>query len=68
MNVFFKFIPNKVVPPWMTSNLKDKLNWKNGIYKDDLKNGKTNYYLQLQHAISEVLVAILRGRINSTVD
>ena len=21
--------------PWMTSNLRDKLNWKNGIYKDD---------------------------------
>ena len=46
----------------MTSNLQDKLNWKNGIYNDDLKNCKTNYhYLQLQHAISEVLVSISRG-------
>ena len=46
----------------MTSNLQDKLNWKNGIYNDDLKNCKTNYhYLQLQHAISEVLVPIPRG-------
>lgn len=33
-----------------------------GIYEDDLKNGKTNnHYLQLQHAISQVLVVISRG-------
>ena len=39
----------------MISNLKDKLNWKNGIYNDDQKKkAKTNYhYLQQQHAISE---------------
>ena len=62
------FFPNKVVTfndkdlTWMTSNLQDKLNWKNGIYNDDLKNCKTNYhYLQLQHAISKVLVPIPRG-------
>ena len=24
----------------MTSNLNGKLNWKNGIYKSDIKNGK----------------------------
>ena len=59
MNVFSNFITNNVYfnyidPRWMTSNLKDKLNWKNGIYKDDLINGKTSYcYLQLQHAITE---------------
>ena len=47
----------------MTSNLKDKLNWKNYIYRDDLKIGRTRYrYLQLQHAISEVSVAIFRGK------
>ena len=59
MNVFSNFITNNVYfnyidPRWMTSNLKDKLNWKNGIYKDDLINGKTSYcYLQLQHTITE---------------
>ena len=26
----------------MTSNLKNKPNWKNGIYKDELKDSKTN--------------------------
>ena len=38
MNVFLNFIRIKLVTSndkdstWMTSNLKDKLNWKNGIY------------------------------------
>ena len=40
MNVFSKFIPNKLVtfndkdPLWMTSSLRDKINWENSIYKD----------------------------------
>ena len=48
---FSNFIPNKLVtfngkdPPWMTSNLRDKIHWKNSIYKNYLKNGKTNYHL-----------------------
>ena len=47
----------------MTPNLRNKLNWKNGIYKDYIKNSKTNYhYLQLQNAISEVSVAISTGK------
>ena len=38
MNVFLNFIRIKLVisndkdSTWMTSNLKDKVNWKNGIY------------------------------------
>ena len=69
MNVFSNFIPNKLVtfndkdPPWMTPNLRNKINWKNGIYKEYIKNGKTNcHYLQLQNAISEVSAAISRGK------
>ena len=69
MDIFSNFIPNKLVtfndkdPPWMTPNLRNKINWKNDIYKDYIKNGKTNYhYLQLQNAISEVSVAISRGK------
>ena len=43
--------------------MKDKLNWKNGIYKEDLKIGKRNcHYLRLQNRISKVLVAILWGK------
>ena len=68
-NVFSNFIPNKLVtfndkdPPWMASNLKDKINWKNSIYKDYLKNDKTNYhYIKLQYAISEVSAAISKGK------
>ena len=47
----------------MTSDLRDKINWKNSIYKDYLKNGKTNYYyIKLQYAISEVSAAISKGK------
>ena len=47
----------------MTPNLRNKMNWKNGFYKEYIKNGKTNYhYLQLQNAISEVSVAISIGK------
>ena len=68
MNIFSNIIPNKLVtftdkdPPWMTANLRDKINWKNSIYKDYLKNGKTNHYIKLQHAISEVSAAISKGK------
>ena len=47
----------------MTSNLRNKINWKNSIYRDYLKNGKTNYHcIKLQHAISEVSVAISKRK------
>ena len=66
MNIFSNFIPNKQFtfndkgPLWMTSNLRDRINWKNSMYKDYLKNGKTNYhYIKLQH---EVSVAISKGK------
>ena len=69
INVFLNFIPSKLVtfndkdPPWMISDLRDKINWKNSIYKDYLKNGKTNYhYIKLQYAISEVSAAISKGK------
>ena len=69
INAFSNFILNKQVtfndkdPPWMTSNLRDKINWRNSIYKDYLKNGKINYhYIKLQHAISEAPVGIFKGK------
>ena len=47
----------------MISNLRRKINWKNSIYKDYLKNGKTNYhYIKLQHGISEISAAISKGK------
>ena len=63
------FIPNKLVtfndkdPPWMTPNSREKINRKNSNYKDYIKNSETNYHnLQLQNVISEVSVAISRGK------
>ena len=69
MNNFSNFIPNKLVtfndkdPNQIAPNLRKKINWKNCIYKEYIKNGKTNYhYLQLENAISEISVAISRGK------
>ena len=69
MNISWNFIPNKLVtfndkdPPKMTLNLRNKIDCKNGIYKEYIKNRKTNYhYSQLQNAISVVSVAISRGK------
>ena len=69
INAFSNFIPNKLVtfndkdPPWMTLNLRDKINWKNSIYKDYLKNDKTScHYIKLQNAISEVSATISKGK------
>ena len=47
----------------MTSDLRDKINRKNSIYNDYLKNCKTNYYrIKLQYAISEVSAVISKGK------
>ena len=46
MNIFSKFIPNKLVtfddkdPPWMTEKLKEKIKSKQNLW-GLLKNGKT---------------------------
>ena len=42
-------------PPWMTEKLKEKIKWKHKVYRDYLKNGKTEAdYMYVHHAISEV--------------
>ena len=61
MNVFSNFVPNKFVtfndrdPPWMTSNIKDKVNYWNNIYREYLKKGKQQVdYIKLQNTIKEL--------------
>ena len=59
INIFSNFIPNKLVtfndkdPPWMTEKLKGKIKWKQKVYRDYLKNGKTEADY-VHHAINEV--------------
>ena len=55
INVFSNFVPNRLItcddrnPPWMNEFVKNKIKWKNKIYKDHVTNGKTeNNYLKLQ--------------------
>ena len=46
MNIFSNFVPNKFVtfnerdPSWMTSNIKDKINYRNYTYREYMKKGK----------------------------
>ena len=61
MNVFSNFFPNKFVtfndrdPPWMTSNIKDKVKYCNSIYREYLKKGKQQVdYMKLKNTIKEL--------------
>ena len=66
INIFSNFITNKLVtfddkdPPWMTEKLKEKIKWKLKVYRDFLKNGKTEAdYMHVHHAITEVSQLVL---------
>ena len=50
----------------LTSNLKEKLNWKNDIYKDDLKNGFIIFGSNMRY--QKYQQQYPGGRINTTVD
>ena len=59
--VFPNFVPNKIVTfndrdlPWMTSNIKDKINCRNKIYREYLKKGKQQVdYTKLQNTIKKI--------------
>ena len=61
MNIFSNFIPSKIVtfndqdPPWFSEKLKAKIELKNRVYKECIKNARPEdlYYL-LQKLISEI--------------
>ena len=48
LNIFTNFVPNKVItcddrdPPWINDNIKNKIKWKNVMYKNYKRNGKKN--------------------------
>ena len=58
--VFSNFIPNKLDtfddkdPPWMTEKLSDKTQWKHKVYREYLKNGKTEADYTLTKKLSNV--------------
>ena len=58
MNVFSNFVPNKFMTfndqdtPWMTSSIKDKINYRSNIYRKYLKKDKQQVdYIKLQNRI-----------------
>ena len=61
INIFSNFVCNRLItcddgdPPWMNKCVKNQIKWKNKIYKDYVKNGRTeNDYLKLQIAVNGV--------------
>ena len=42
-------------PPWIAEKLKEKIKWKQKVYRDYLKNAKSEAdYMHIHHAITEV--------------
>ena len=69
INIFSNFAPNRLItcddrdPPWINEFVKNKIKWKNKIYKDYVKNGRTeNDYFKLQIAINDVSEIIDKRR------
>ena len=61
LNVFANFVPNKVItcddrdPPGINNNIKNKIIWKNSMYKNYKRNDKkTEDYELLTKAVSKV--------------
>ena len=60
MNIFSNFIPNKIVafnvqdPPWFGEKIKAKIELKNRVYKEYIKNGLPDIYYLLQNLTSEI--------------
>ena len=76
INIFSKFyIPNKLVtfdgkdPPWTTEKLKEKIKWKHKVYRDYLKNGKTEAdYMYVHHGISEFPNLFQKVKVSITIN
>ena len=69
LNVFTNFVPNKVItcddrdPPWINDNIKNKIRWKNSMYKNYKRNGKTTEDFELlTKAVSEVSQLIEKSK------
>ena len=61
LNVFANFVPNKVItcddrdPPGINNNIKNKIIWKNSMYKNYKRNDKKiEDYELLTKAVSKV--------------
>ena len=61
MNIFTNYILNKYKsfddqdPPWMNDRIKSKIQQKNSLFKQYVKNGKTVHnYQNLRFAITEL--------------
>ena len=50
--------------PWITEKLKEKIKWNHKVYRDYLKNGKTEAdYIYVHHAMTEVSQLISESKV-----
>ena len=68
-NAFTNFVPNKFItcdnrdPPWINDNIKNKIKWKNSMYKKNKRNDKkTEDNELLTKAVSEVSQLIEKSK------
>ena len=67
-NVINNYIPNKTItiddkdPPWLTSQIKNKINFKNDLYKNFLQNGRSHDdFYKIREACNSVNQSIIES-------
>ena len=54
LNKFVTFADKVKDPRWMAEKLEENMKWKHKVYRDYLKNGKTESdYMYVHHAITK---------------
>ena len=68
-NVINNYIPNKTItiddkdPPWLTSQIKNKINFKNDLYKNFLRNGRSHDdFYKIREACNSVNQSIIESK------
>ena len=68
MNIFKNFIPNKVItcddrdPPWINEEVKNFIRFRNEIYKNYVRNGRTTSDYDLLFDTSQQLSVLINNR------
>ena len=72
-NILSNFIPHETItfddrdPPWINSQVKHLINEKNAMYKNDLKNNKSNQSFETFQSQLSSLIASLKKKYYSKV-
>ena len=69
LNIFCNYVPNKLItcndrdPAWMTSNIRNKFNSKNVMYRTFIRNGKNHIdYTRPENIRQEISNLVLEAK------